>query len=191
MSAQAELDAMKERWLATVRALSVEQAQRACDAGRACAEALRLEARAEARGRAAERADMSAPLRAAQTVSPAQIEACARAAHEANRAYCIAAGDTSQPSWEEAPEWQRSSAVAGVEGVIAGNTSEQSHESWLAEKARTGWQYGPTKDPAAKLHPCCVPYADLPPAQKCKDAVFVAVVRAMAEALGVSWRSRP
>ena len=33
-----------------------------------------------------------------------KIEACARAAHEANRAYCIAIGDTSQPSWDDAPE---------------------------------------------------------------------------------------
>ena len=31
------------------------------------------------------------------------IEACARAAHEANRAYCLALGDTSQPSWDDAP----------------------------------------------------------------------------------------
>lgn len=114
-----------------------------------------------------------------------KIEACARAAHEANRAYCLAIGDTSQPAWEDAPEWQRSSAANGVMGVLDGNGPEQSHESWLAEKAATGWKYGAVKDPALKEHPCFVPYADLPPEQKHKDAVYVAVVGAMARALGL------
>lgn len=113
------------------------------------------------------------------------ILACARAAHEANRAYCLALGDLSQPPWDDAPEWQRSSAVNGVRGVLAGNSPEQSHESWLAEKAATGWTYGPVKDAAAKTHPCFVPYAELPEAQQAKDAVYVAVVRAMAHALRV------
>lgn len=113
----------------------------------------------------------------------AKIEACARAAHEANRAYCIAIGDTSQPPWEDAPDWQRSSACNGVRGALSGNTPEQSHESWLAEKAATGWAYGPVKDPEAKLHPCFVPYADLPEAQRAKDAIFTTVVRVVGHAL--------
>ena len=113
----------------------------------------------------------------------AKIEACARAAHEANRAYCLALGDTSQPSWDEAPDWQKSSARNGVRGALAGATPEQSHESWLAEKAAAGWAFGPVKDPDAKLHPCFVPYAELPPAQRAKDAIFTTVVRAMGGAL--------
>jgi hypothetical protein len=112
-----------------------------------------------------------------------KIEACARAAHEANRAYCIAIGDTSQPSWDDAPEWQKASARLGVAGAVAGNTPEQSHEGWLAVKRAEGWRYGPVKDPAAKEHPCFVPYAELPEAQRQKDHVFIAVVRAMHEAL--------
>jgi hypothetical protein len=111
------------------------------------------------------------------------IEAAAQAAHEANRAYCIAIGDTSQTSWEDAPEWQRSSAVNGVRGVIEGNGPEQSHESWLREKIETGWSYGPVKDAGKKEHPCFVPYAELPPAQKAKDAIFVTVVRTVLGAL--------
>lgn len=31
----------------------------------------------------------------------------ARVCHEVNRAYCQALGDNSQPTWEEAPQWQR------------------------------------------------------------------------------------
>lgn len=111
------------------------------------------------------------------------IEACARAAHETNRAYCLALGDTSQPSWDDAPEWQRSSARNGVAGALAGNTPEQSHASWMREKSALGWCYGTVKDPDRKLHPCMVPYADLPEAQRAKDALYLAVVRATAAAL--------
>jgi hypothetical protein len=103
----------------------------------------------------------------------------AAAAHMANRAYCIAIGDDSQPVWEEAPEWQKKSAIIGVEGVINGNTPEQSHESWLAVKQADGWKYGAVKDPDKKEHPCFVPYAALPPAQRVKDDIYVATVRSI------------
>jgi len=113
-----------------------------------------------------------------------RFEACARAAHEANRAYCIALGDHSQPSWDDAPEWQRSNVLGGVIGVVVhGYGPEQSHESWLAEKVAAGWKYGPVKDPAKREHPCMVPYAELPRAQRAKDDIFAAVVRAVYEAV--------
>jgi hypothetical protein len=115
--------------------------------------------------------------------SPVVLEAAARAAHEANRAYCLALGDTSQPPWDDAPEWQRVSAMKGVEGVWAGNTPRQSHEGWLAEKVATGWKYGPVKNPEAKEHPCMVAYEELPTSQRVKDHIFVKVVRAVSEAL--------
>lgn len=118
------------------------------------------------------------------SMTKTQIEATARAAHEANRAWCLAYGDDSQLPWDEAPEWQRTSAMHGVRGVLAGNGPEQSHESWLEEKLRTGWKYGPVKDPEKKEHPCFVPYAELPPEQKAKDQVFVGVVRAFVAAWG-------
>jgi hypothetical protein len=117
------------------------------------------------------------------TIDERTIEACARAAHEVNRAYCLAIGDTSQPSWEDAPEWQKSSARNGVAGALAGNTPEQSHESWLAEKAASGWKYGPVKDPEKKEHPCFVPYVELPEAQRVKDDLFVHTVTIMRGAL--------
>lgn len=113
-----------------------------------------------------------------------KIAFIAQATHEANRAYCAAIGDNSQVPWEQAPDWQRSSAMNGVRGALAGNTPEQSHESWLAEKAATGWKYGPVKDADKREHPCFVPYAELPPEQRAKDHVFVTVARAMAAALG-------
>ena len=118
------------------------------------------------------------------TADEKTIEACARAAHEVNRAYCLALGDASQPSWDEAPDWQKASSRNGVAGALGGNTPEQSHESWLAEKRATGWKYGPVKDPTKKEHPCFVPYAELPDAQQAKDHLFTATVREVARALG-------
>lgn len=118
------------------------------------------------------------------SIKASTIEACARAAHEANRAYCIALGDRTQPSWDDAPEWQKSSARNGVLGALAGATPAQSHQSWLKEKRETGWRYGPVKDPERKEHPCFRPYHELPEEQRRKDDVFVAVVSAVGAALG-------
>lgn len=108
------------------------------------------------------------------------IERTARRAHEANRGYCLALGDTSQVAWEDAPQWQRDSAIKGVQFIIdnPGASPAASHESWLAEKTAAGWKYGPVKDAEAKTHPCFVPYDELPVEQRAKDYIFGAVVRA-------------
>jgi RyR domain len=111
------------------------------------------------------------------TVPPAVL-AAARAAHEVNRTYCRLLGDVSQVAWEDAPEWQRRSAIKGALGVLfEGNGPRESHASWLAEKQREGWVYGAEKDAVQKTHPCMVPYDELPPSQMAKDAIFTAVVR--------------
>lgn len=109
-------------------------------------------------------------------------EEIARVAHEVNRAYCQALGDISQPAWEDAPEWQRRSAINGVAFHIASPDAgpDDSHNEWLREKAADGWTYGPVKDPERKEHPCFVPYDDLPVEQKAKDYLFRGVVRALA-----------
>lgn len=98
--------------------------------------------------------------------------------HEANRAYCATIGDHSQLPWEEAPQWQRDSAIKGVEFCLENPDAPPSanHESWLAAKEAEGWAYGEVKDVDAKLHPCFVPYDELPPEQKAKDYLFKAIV---------------
>jgi hypothetical protein len=110
-------------------------------------------------------------------LTPSQI---ARMAHEVNRAYCAALGDHSQVPWEEAPLWQKDSAIAGVKAqwYVREPNPALSHEGWLAHKIADGWTYGPVKDAERKTHPCMVPYAELPPEQRAKDVLFVAVVQA-------------
>lgn len=108
-------------------------------------------------------------------------EQVAQVAHEANRAYCRVIGDNSQVPWDEAPSWQRESAIHGVEAIREGRTKvpSDSHTSWSAEKLAAGWTYGPVKDAEAKTHPCLVPFEELPKEQQLKDALFFAVVTAL------------
>lgn len=104
--------------------------------------------------------------------------------HEANRALCAAIGDTSQPPWSNAPDWQRESAFKGVEFHLNNPraSASASHDSWMAQKVADGWVYGPEKDATAKTHPCIVPFHQLPLRQQTKDYVFKAIVHAVAEA---------
>lgn len=105
-------------------------------------------------------------------------EQIAKVAHEVNKAYCEAQGDTSQLSWEEAPEWQRESCISGVQYHLDNPNAlpEDSHNSWLSYKEKYGWVYGEIKDVEKKTHPCMMEYYRLPLAQRVKDYLFKAVV---------------
>jgi hypothetical protein len=111
-------------------------------------------------------------------------EDIAKVAHEVNRAYCQSLGDNSQASWENAPDWQKQSAIKGVNFHLQNTrTPQESHESWLAEKTEQGWKYGKVKDAEIKEHPCFLPYEDLPVEQQAKDYIFSAVVDSLSEFL--------
>ena len=109
-----------------------------------------------------------------------KIQDIAQLCHETNRVYCALLGDDSQPSWDKAPRWQVESAIHGVEFHLShpNATAAASHEKWLAEKQAAGWRYGPTKDPKSRVHPCFVPFVDLPKKQQRKDVLFKAIVDA-------------
>jgi len=109
------------------------------------------------------------------------IEMIAAIAHESNRTYCMAIDDNSQPSWDEAPDWQKESTFSGVRSIIdnPNTTPEISHMGWLKHKVNDGWKYGETKDPEAKTHPCMVAYEDLPESQKVKNIIFTTTVKTM------------
>jgi hypothetical protein len=109
------------------------------------------------------------------------VEQVAQVAHEINMAYCQSIGDNSQPTWEDAPEWQKSSAIKGVEFHLANPDAgpDASHVSWMIQKHQEGWRYGPVKDPIKKEHPCYVPYEELPTEQKAKDYLFKQIVHSL------------
>lgn len=116
-----------------------------------------------------------------ETQEQAKIVSIAKVCHQANKAWCEVVGDNSQKDWDEAEQWQRDSAVKGVQFKIdnpdAGHDAQ--HNSWMQEKVDAGWVYGETKDAEAKTHPCIVPFDQLPEFQQKKDALFCAIVEAL------------
>lgn len=115
------------------------------------------------------------------------IEDIARVCHETNRAYCLALGDYSQVAWHEAPEWQRNSAIAGVQAHLnagpLGLDPRESHDAWYTHKVADGWVYGPVKDAVKKTHPQLVSFGDLPLEQVKKDELFGQVVATLRDLL--------
>lgn len=101
--------------------------------------------------------------------------------HEANRAICEAMGDHTQLSWDEAAQWQRDSAIRGVEFTLANPDAspDDQHNNWMADKFADAWTWGPVKNADQKTHHCLVPYEQLPFEQRVKDHVFRAIVKAM------------
>lgn len=119
-----------------------------------------------------------------QVTASFAYEDVARICHEANKAYCNTIGDYSQPDWEDAPDWQKDSAINGVRfHYLNDNTTPaDSHKSWLKEKEEQGWKYGEIKDPEKKEHPCFTAYENLPKSQQVKDYIFKAIVDAHKQA---------
>lgn len=118
-----------------------------------------------------------------------RVDQIARLCHEVNRAYCQALGDYSQVPWEEAPEWQKTSAVKGVEYHLGNPDSlpRDSHAEWLKIKLAEGWVFGEIKDPDAKTHPCMVAFENLLPKQQAKDYIFHSIVKTLAPLVGNDW----
>jgi hypothetical protein len=104
------------------------------------------------------------------------VEDIARVVHQANAALQAVTGDPhpSQP-WDAETAEVRESAIEGVRKALQGRTPRELHDDWCAFKRERGWTYGPVKDPLAKTHPCLVPYDQLPPEQRLKDRLFLAI----------------
>lgn len=111
------------------------------------------------------------------------IEQIATMCHAVNKAWCELNGDTSQPDWDDAPSWQKESAINGVtfhlDNPDAGDSA--SHDNWMAEKLDAGWEYGEFKDPDANppTHHCLVPFHELPQEQQIKDKLFRSTIHSI------------
>lgn len=44
--------------------------------------------------------------------------------------------------------------------------AENVHDQWALGRIKDGWQYGPERNDKVKLHPCLVPYNELPESEK-------------------------
>ena len=114
-------------------------------------------------------------------IEASRIMTIAAACHEANRVWCMSQGDYSQKHWSDAEEWQRESAIKGVEFRLNNPDAKEDaqHNAWMEDKIKDGWVYGKVKDTEKKTHPCLVPFEELPLFQQKKDRLFCAIVDAL------------
>lgn len=98
--------------------------------------------------------------------------------HQANKAWCEVNDDHTQKDWHGAENWQRQSAIMGVEFRLNNPNAgyDAQYNAWLEDKKKDGWVYGEIKDAELKTHPCIVSFDELPDFQKKKDALFCAIV---------------
>lgn len=109
------------------------------------------------------------------------VESIAQVCHEACRSVCEADGDTTRPSWKDAPDWQKTAIRKGVAYVQEHPDAPAGalHDSWMKEKTDAGWKYGKVKDKDAKTHPCLVPYEELPLVERVKDHLIKSLVQTL------------
>lgn len=75
----------------------------------------------------------------------------ARVTHEANRAWQVVTADPApSPPWDEAPAWQRGSAIEGVRQALAGASAEELHDAWCRHKEEGAGSTGRSKTSARK-----------------------------------------
>lgn len=69
---------------------------------------------------------------------------------------------TYQPNPIDTSDIQLEEEVSSLIEVMAKNV----HEVWAKERIEQGWSYGEKRDDVNKLHPCLLPYEELPEFEK-------------------------
>jgi hypothetical protein len=99
--------------------------------------------------------------------------------YDAARLAAIAAQAPIIPApWTEREESFKEQFFEVIErqcGPHRSKSPEELHGGWMQAYIEMGWQHGEVYDPESKLHPDLVPYADLGPLERDKDAVFIAL----------------
>ncbi|MGW5267179.1 RyR domain-containing protein [Rhodococcus sp. NPDC003994] len=111
----------------------------------------------------------------------------ANVCHEANRVAQRIFGDPAVPvsaHWFDLDDETQRSVLDGVDGILAGNTAEESHANWCRFKVAHGWRWGPVKSELDKTHPALIRYGLLSPEVQAKDHLFRGIVLALTPLLG-------
>ena len=70
--------------------------------------------------------------------------------------------NTYQPHPIDTSKVELTASMEALTELLAKNV----HEVWSAGRIADGWQWGEQRDDARKLHPCLVPYDQLPESEK-------------------------
>ena len=93
--------------------------------------------------------------------------------------------DREDPSWDEldddADKDNRVTLMSETVPDIKKISAKKMHDMWVDQQAKEGWKYGESYDKKKKTHPCIVSWAELPDLEKAKDAMYLAVIKAMVE----------
>ena len=106
----------------------------------------------------------------------------AEVCHEANRALQHIFWDPNPaPSWNETSIEIQQSVINGVSRVLENPLIGPAdiHDEWVIYKKDQGYVYGPAKNEELRTHPNMVPWDQLPPEQRIKDRLFIAICRAL------------
>lgn len=98
--------------------------------------------------------------------------------YEAGRLQAIAVGALVPEPWSDREPTFRDQFLEVIEMMCGSNrqsSPEELHDDWVKAYAAMGWVYGPQRDPERKTHPDLLPFNQLEPRERDKDAVFVAL----------------
>ena len=110
------------------------------------------------------------------------IEQIASIAHMANRELCYTTSTEDHETWALCSKEHQDRMIVGVRWNILNPDASDSaqHDQWMEKMTADGWVYGTNgRDEEAKTHHCMVPYDQLPPHQRAKDALFRGIVKAL------------
>jgi RyR domain len=62
--------------------------------------------------------------------------------------------------------------------------AEHAHEVWALKRMAEGWSHGPHRDDVLKLHPCLIPYGELPESEKHYDRAMATEILRVVIKLG-------
>lgn len=117
-------------------------------------------------------------------VTQDDLKEVARVVHEINRHYNKLLMDREDPHWgelDDADKARRVSLLSETVPDIKKISAKKMHDMWMAQQEKEGWIYGDNYDAKKKTHPCIVSWTDLPDLEKAKDAMYLAVIKAMTE----------
>ena len=108
-----------------------------------------------------------------------EITQIAKSAHNVVKAFTESLGASTQPSFDELDDISKDSIVDAVEVLQEARRTYAGsvHDAWVNKMIDAGWVYGKTYDAKNKTHPDMIDYRSLPPLQRAKDKLFVAVVK--------------